>query len=167
MPDINLNIKVSLDSDTAQGPWDGETVAGVVIKESAEKRYTLTVAYPADKPDVDTARDGYRDFASADAVEEAAWNFMVKSRNLGAFHADNTDGSGTAVESYVYRGPDWEVTAADGTTQMIKAGDWLLGVVWDEPTWALIKSGDIGGVSPQGTVERRKADPAKLAGLRS
>jgi hypothetical protein len=147
--------------------WDGTGVAGVVIKSADEQRYTLTVAYPASKPDVGKARDGFRDFAGAAAVEEAAWNYMTKSRNVGAWHAAGTDGAGEVVESYVYRGPDWTVTASDGSTQLIKAGDWLLGVRWSEETWQQIKRGEIGGVSPQGSVLRRDPSPADLAGLRS
>ena len=69
MPDINLNIRVSLD-ETAKETWDGTSVKGVVVKSAAEKRYTLTVAYPVLKADVGTARDGHRDFAGADALEE-------------------------------------------------------------------------------------------------
>lgn len=92
---------------------------------------------------------------------------MLKSRNVGAWHEDGTDGSGDVVESYIYRGPDWTVTAADGSTQVIKAGDWLLGVRWNEDTWARIKNGEIGGVSPQGRAHRRVPDPATVAGLRS
>lgn len=166
MTDLNLNIRVSVDGDIAKERWDGTGVAGEVIKAVAEKRYTLTVSYPANKPDVEKARDGYRDFAGLDAVEECAWNYMLKSRNVGAWHEDGTDGCGEVVESYIYRGPDWEVAAADGSTQVVKAGDWLLGVRWDVPTWDRIKAGEIGGVSPQGRALRRVPDEDALAGLR-
>lgn len=154
-------------ADSASKAWDGTSVAGVVVKAVAEKRYTLTCAYPADKPDVAVARDGHTDFVSKDALEDAAHNFMLKHRKIGAWHADGTDGAGEVCESYIYRGPDWHLQASDGSQQVIKAGDWLLGVRWDEPTWALIKSGQIGGVSPQGTAQRRVPDPAAITGLRS
>jgi len=140
--------------------------AGLVEKSSDEQRYTLTVAYPANKPDVAIAQDGFRDFASSEAVEKAAWTYLRKSPSVGLYHADGTDGSGEVCESYIYRGPDWSVAAADGSQQVIKAGDWLLGIIWDEQTWPLIKSGKIGGVSPQGRAKRRMPDAAAVANLR-
>lgn len=167
MTDINLNIRVSQDSNPADTQYGSEAIAGVVVKSADEKRYTLTVAYPCNKADISKARDGFRDYAGADAVEQAAWNYMTKSRNIGAYHADGTDGAGEVVESYIYRGPDWTVEAADGSSQVIKSGDWLLGVRWSPDTWEAIKRGDIGGVSPQGKAMRREASPAGLAGLRN
>lgn len=167
MTDINLTIRVLTDGNIAKEQWDGTGVAGVLVKSVEEKRYTLCCAYPSNKPDVGVSKDGHIDFASADAVEEAAFNYMVKCRSVGAWHAAGTDGAGTVVESYIYRGPDWEIAAGDGSEHVIKAGDWMLGVRWDEPTWALIKAGHIGGVSPQGTAQRRAADASTIAGLRS
>jgi hypothetical protein len=164
MTDLNLKIRVSVEPEST---WDGTGIAGIVVKSVDERRYTLTVAYPANKPDIGVARDQFRDFAGADTVEDAAWNYMIKSRNVGAWHEAGTDGAGDVVESYIYRGPDWTVTAADGSTQVIKAGDWLLGVRWNEDTWTRIKSGEIGGVSPQGRAFRRVPDPVTVAGLRS
>jgi putative serine protease XkdF len=151
------------DSRPAAKAWDGETVKGVVVKADDERRYTLTVAYPADSADIGRARDGFQDFASKDAVENAAWSYMEKARNVGLMHAEGTDGAGTVVESYVYRGPDWPLEAADGTGQVIKAGDWLIGIRWGEDAWNMIKSGEIGGVSMQGAAVRRTPSPADVA----
>ena len=142
--------------------WDGESVAGVLVKASDERRYTLTVAYPADRADAEVAADGHRDFASKAAVEEAAWNYLLKSPNVGLWHADGTDGAGAVVESYVYRGPDWETDAG----YMVKSGDWLLGIVWEPEPWELIKAGKIGGVSMQGSAQRRKPTAEAIAALR-
>ena len=143
--------------------WDGETVKGVVIKSDDERRYTLTVAYPADSPDVAKARDGYMDFASADAVEKAAWAFMANGGEIGAWHADGTGGTGRLVESYVYRGPDWKIEAADGSNQVIKSGDWLIGTIWTTDAWQAIKSGEATGVSMQGGAQRKVPSPAEIA----
>ncbi len=65
--------------ETAPEPesWDGETVQGVLIKSVAERRYTLTMGYPANTLDSAPARDGYLDFASSDEVEKAAWGSPV------------------------------------------------------------------------------------------
>jgi hypothetical protein len=147
--------------------WDGEGVAGKLVKAQPERRYTLMVAYPANKCDVAVAKDGYQDFADEDAVEEAAWNYMLKSRNIGLWHQDGTDGAGDVVESYVYRGPDWPIEAGDGSTHVIKAGDWLMGIRWGEAAWEDVLAGRINGVSMQGLAEREEAAPADLIGLRS
>jgi hypothetical protein len=133
-----------------------------VVKASAEARYTLGVAYPANRPDVGVAADGFQDFAGTDVLEKAAWSFMQKGGAIGLHHADGTEGHGTVVESYVYRGPDWD---HDGYT--VKSGDWLIGVVWDDETWPLVKSGRIRGFSPQGAARRRAPTPEALANLRN
>lgn len=151
------------ESDPVTSHWDGETIKAIVVKASDEKRFTLQVAYPADSPDAAVARDGFQDFASPEAVEKAAHSYMANHREVGLFHAEGTDGAGTVVESYVYRGPDWHVPAPDGSTQVIKSGDWLIGIKWDEPAWELIKSGDITGVSMQGGAKRRTPSPADIA----
>lgn len=146
---------------------ENASVSGVVLKADDEKRFLLTVAYPAMKADVTVAMDGFRDVAPAPVVELAAWNFMRKGARIGMWHEPGNEGCAETVESTIYRGPDWVLTADDGSEQVIKAGDWLLGLVLDEPTWAMYKSGQIGGVSPQGTAKRRKPTGDDLAGLRS
>jgi hypothetical protein len=97
--------KVTIEPGAAKATWDGETVAGVLVKSSDELRQTLTVAYPANRADAAVAADGHRDFASADAVRKAAHSFLVKSPKVGLHHADGTDGAGTVVESYTWPGP--------------------------------------------------------------
>lgn len=147
-------------------PWDGSGVAGVVVKSEDERRYTLMMAYPANTPDIAKARDGFQDFAKEGDVEEAAWNYLSKSQNVGRWHQEGTDGAGQIVESYIYRGPDWTVEAANGSTQLIKSGDWLVGIRWGEESWTDIKEGRGTGVSMQGTVNRRVPSPLDLANLR-
>lgn len=139
---------------------------GRVLKTDSEKRFTLAVAYPADKADANVAFDGARDFASATANEAAAWRFMKNGARIGLLHQDGTEGAGTCVESHVHRGPDITMTAVDGSTQTNHDGDWLVGVIWDQPTWAAIKSGRYKGVSMQGSAVRRKPSPEALAVLR-
>ena len=147
----------------AAATWDGQSVSGALVKAVDERRYTLSVAYPADRADVAVAQDGHRDFASKAAVEEAAWNYLRKSRNVGLMHVDGTDGSGEVVESFVWPGEDW----ATSSGYVVKQGDWLLGVVWDEDSWDMIKAGKIGGVSMQGSARRRKPTAEAIAALRS
>src|SRR5215469_3119171 len=166
IPEINIPVKLTVTYETAPA-WDGQGVAGQLVKAAPERRYTLMVAYPANKCDVAVAKDGYQDFAGEDAVEDAAWNYMIKSRGIGLWHEDGTDGAGEVVESYIYRGPDWVIKAADGSEHVIKAGDWLMGVRWTPEAWADVLSGKINGLSMQGSALREEADPADLIGLRS
>ena len=146
---------------------DRSEMSGFVIKSDDEKRFLLTVAYPAMKADASVGKDKHRDFASADVVEKAAWNFLRKGAKVGLWHEPGHDDAAEVVESYVWRGEPWLIKAANGTDQTIMAGDWLVGLVLSEPTWELYKSGDIGGVSPQGRGKRKVPDAATLAKLRS
>jgi hypothetical protein len=146
--------------------WDGTGIAGMLVKTEDERRYTLCLAYPVNRPDAAIAADGYRDFAGRDAVREAAHNYIRKSRKVGAWHADGTDGAGEVVESYL--APyDGAMTAVDGSKQIIKEGDWMLGIIWEPDTWALIKQGLITGVSMQGSAVRRVPSAETVANLRS
>ena len=115
---------------------------------STPERYVLGVAYPANRV------DGHGEFMTAATVQKAAWDYLRKGQ-IGLHHADGTTGHAEIVESYVYRGPDWHQIAADGTTQVIKSGDWLVGAVFDEPTWADVQSGKFNGWSIQGLAARR------------
>jgi hypothetical protein len=155
-------VTVETGEHAAKATWDGESVAGVLVKASDERRYTLTVAYPADRADVAVAADGHRDFASKAAVEEAAWNYLRKGGKVGLHHADGTEGAGEVVESFIWPADDWATKAG----YVVKQGDWLVGIVWDEPSWELVKAGKIGGVSMQGSARRRTPTAEAIAALR-
>jgi len=146
--------------------WDGQSVAGQLIKSEAAKRYTLSVGYPADTPDAAVARDGHLDFANPEEVEKAAWGF-IQNPEVGKLHADGTEGAGRIVESYIYRGPDWPIQAANGDEVIIKSGTWLIGTIWDQPTWDAIQKGELGGTSMQGTAMRRTPTPADIARIKA
>lgn len=140
-------------------------LAGInVVKATEERRYTLGVAYPAMRADVAVAADGHIDFVSADVLEKTAWEWMRKHRDINMFHQDNTSGHAEVVESYIYRGPDW---AIDGSDYVVKSGDWMLGTIWDEEGWSLVKAELVRGWSPEGGARRVKPDAARLAELRS
>lgn len=148
--------------DVTKEEWNGG-VSGLLLKADATQRYTLLMGYPANKADVGVALDGHKDFARPEAIEKCAWEFMANP-NIGLWHEDGTDGSGKCVESYIYRGPDWTIKAANDSECVIKAGDWLLGIQWSEETWPLVLEGKIGGGSMQGTARRRT--PESTEGLR-
>lgn len=147
--------------------WDGESIAAQVLKSAPERRFTLCVAYPANRADVAIAADGARDFASPEAVEQAAWSYLSKGGGVGIGHRQGSDHAGQVVESYLWRGDEpWMIKAADGSTQTVHPGDWLIGVIWNPETWRLIKSGELTGVSMQGSATRRRPTPEALAALR-
>lgn len=177
MPEATFRIKISIDpaddeAAKSAGTVDVDTdlIAGEVIKSVPEQRFTLCVGYPARKPDVGIAADGYRDWSSEESVEKAAWNYLRKSPKVGLHHTpgNSTEGAAEVVESYIYRqDTPWIIKAADGTEQKICKGDWLIGLVWSEAGWNAIKSGEVNGVSPQGRAKRRQSSSADLATLRS
>lgn len=168
----------TVEVDTGRGgavksTWDGETIAvGPLAKAVPEQRFTLNVIYPADKADVVRAMDKHRDFASKAVVEQAAWEYMRKYRNVGMCHTPEQaasvgaellqQGAAELVETGIYRGPDWQVS----DDLLVKEGDWLGGFVWSEPAWELIKTGKLGGVSVEGGARRRKPSKEALASLR-
>lgn len=124
-----------------------ETKYGV-MKADEEQHYTLGVAYPANKV------DAHGEYTSPEELENTAWHWMAKHGGIGIQHQDGTLGHGVPVESYIYRGPDWTVD-----NQTIHAGDWLLGVVWDDPAWVLIKKGILTGYSIDGAAFRKETPP--------
>jgi len=141
--------------------------AGVVLKAMEEKRYLLTVAYPAYRPDVAIAADGHIDVAPTDIVEKAAWSFMRKGCRVGMWHQDGNPDAAEVVETYIYRADPWVIKAADGTDQIVMPGDWLVGAILSPYTWSLYKSGRIGGVSPQGGAHRQAPSAETLERVRS
>lgn len=151
LPDITVERAAELDGEPAK--WDAELRAALtalpkpgryrIFRSAEERRYTLGVAYPAN------ALDSHGDFTTPDELEAAAWHYLKSAGGAGLMHRKGTDGAGEVVESYIYRGPDWPI--AD---QIVKAGDWLLGVIWGEPAWAEIKAGNLTGYSFQGLATR-------------
>jgi hypothetical protein len=115
-----------------------------------EQRYVLGIAYQAGPdPMIKRGADGGRDFFSAVELEKAAWGYLPNGAEVGLYHADGTTGAATVVESYIYRGPDWDLGDV-----VVKAGDWLVGAILDEHAWQLYKSGRVTGWSPQGSARR-------------
>jgi Putative phage serine protease XkdF len=117
------------------------------------QRYVLAIAYKAGKdPRIKKGADGGRDWFSAESLELAAWSYLAKgSPQVGIGHIDGTTGAATVVESYVWRGPDWDL--GDGI--VVTKGDWLIGMILDERSWDLAQQGKLTGLSPQGTAKRR------------
>ncbi|MER3439302.1 MAG: hypothetical protein C4346_17895, partial [Chloroflexota bacterium] len=110
-----------------------------IVKTEEERRYTLAVAYPANEV------DAHGDTISPDELEQAAWNFLRRGGNVGLLHQPGTEGAGDVVESYIYRGPPWEISG-----ERVEPGDWLIGVLWRPDVWEMIKKGELQGFSIQG-----------------
>jgi hypothetical protein len=122
-----------------------------------EQRYLLTVAHQAGPdPRISKGADGARDYFTPEELEKAAWTFLGLGAQIGLYHEDGTAGHAEVVESYIYRGPDWTLTAVDGSTQVVKAGDWLVGMICDPVAWRLYKNKMVNGVSVQGAAKRRR-----------
>jgi len=173
MTDVTYRLRISLEPDTdtvvekTTDPNASEDVAACEIFKSVEEsRVTVGLAYPHSKSDKGVAADGHIDFAGRSAVEKACWSFTSKSRSIGIQHRDGTEGHGTVVESGIHRGPDW-IIKGDGGEKTIVDGDWVMAVQWDAPTWDLIKSKRLNGLSPQGRAKRGTPTPEALASLRS
>lgn len=112
------------------------------LKSDDEKRYTLGVVY---EPDV---VDSQGDYATAEDIEKAAWDFMRRTLKLGYMHKEWDDDIGDIVESYI---APTDMRIGDG---VVKAGTWLIGVVWSPEYWEKVKSGEITGFSMGGTARR-------------
>lgn len=123
-----------------------------------ELRYTLGLVYKADTP------DAHGEYMTREELRKAAWDYAVNAHETGVFHVDGTGGTGVPVESFLWPdgAPDWEVKDPDGNTVVvIKSGDWLMGNLWSQGAWDLIKSGRINGLSMQGVAVRRES-PASV-----
>lgn len=118
------------------------------------QRYVLAIAYKAGRDRrIQRGADGGRDFFSAPELERAAWSYLAKGNpQVGIGHIDGTTGAATVVESYVWRGPDWDL--GDGI--VVTKGDWLIGMILEPKSWELALQGRLAGVSPQGTAKRRR-----------
>lgn len=145
---------------------DPAAKAGWVLKADDTKRFLLLVAYSANTMPQRGA-DGYVDVASPEVLEKACWRFAERGLQVGLWHQDGTTGVAKVVENYIWRGEPWTVTGPDRKQQTIREGDWVVGMILDEPTWALYKAGMIGGASPQGRAKRRPADTDLIARMRS
>lgn len=122
---------------------------------SDEQRYVLGLAYQAGPDErINEGMDGGRDFFTPAELEKAAWAFLRKGPAVGLAHAPGTEGAGDIVESYIYRGPDWDI----GDGLIVKSGDWLVGAILNPVVWELQKAGHLDGWSVSGTARRMESD---------
>ena len=161
---LRREIRALVKTLTPPEPEDSGMAAYSLVKSASmlEQRFTLGLAYPAMRPDAAKAADGHIDFVSEEVLEQTAWNWLKKYRDVGLFHTEGTEGHFEPTESYIWRADDWHTGGG-----VIRKGDWLLGGVWDEFGWNLVKKGLVNGWSPEGTARRSKPTAERLAQLRS
>ena len=155
-----------------------ETMATLLVLEKSEtRRYTLGVVYEPDS--VDTQGD----FAKAEDIESAAWDFMARLQHTAhnasvvlkavAKGADvELDVTGLLEKSglddeHLQVGDDVElgtivesyVAPCDMTVegQPVKKGAWLLGVRWSDEMFSKIKKGERTGLSMYGRTGKVQA----------
>jgi Putative phage serine protease XkdF len=125
-----------------------------------EQRFVLGLAYQAGPdPRIAKGLDGGRDFFTAAELERACHTFLPGGGQVGLYHMDDPSVMGhmTVTENYIYRNEvPWVAKAADGSEQVIKCGDWVVGGICDDIGWQLVKSGKVRGFSPQGVARRRR-----------
>lgn len=133
---------------------------GRIIKSNDEDRFLLMVAYSPHQMPL-RGKDGRTDLASPKVLEKAAWLFMAKGGKTGMWHEPGHEGEAIVVENGIHRGPSWDVHG-DGSL-VIKAGDWLVGLILSPAAWSLYKQGKISGVSLQGSAGRKPATQKAIA----
>ena len=138
-----------------------------VVKSNDEQRFLLMVGYSPNRLPRKGA-DGFLDTISPALAEKACWRFMLNGAGAGLMHKSGGENAFRVVENYVYRNDEpWILKAADGSTQTIRKGDWLIGVIATPEVFADFKAGKYGSGSIQGSASRRRATPETLARQRS
>jgi hypothetical protein len=137
-----------------------------VVEKSEANRFLLMVGYSPNRLPLRGA-DGFLDVASPEVIEKACWRFMANGAGAGLMHKSGGEDAFRVVENSIYRGPDWTLTATDGSTQTVRKGEWLIGVICSPATWDDYKKGVYGSGSLQGNAVRIPARPETLASQRS
>ena len=112
-----------------------------------DKRFTLGVVLEPDKEDLQG------DIESPEDIEKTAHDYMIRSRKAGQMHQGPALKGAEVVESYI--APcDMTIQCTDGSTQTVRKGSWVMGVIWPEKQWEEIKKGKFTGYSVQGRGRR-------------
>ena len=127
-----------------------------IMKIDDDKQIVYGIVYSPNEVDTDG------DFASAEAIEKIAYKFMKNAHtpNVDQQHDFDSD-EGFVAES-------WLTKSGDPLFSADPAGSWAVGIkVENEDTWALVKSGEIKGLSMAGTaiaqpVEKVKSQKSKV-----
>ena len=110
---------------------------GPVVKRDPVRRVVMGEVLVPDR------MDAQGDRVDAATVERAAYEFLSRSRTVGANHR-LFKGIGEVVESFIARPGDPEFTP----------GAWVLGVRCTPETWARVEAGELVGFSIGGRGKR-------------
>jgi len=119
-----------------------------------DKQMVYGIVYAPEEVDTDG------DFATAEEIEKAAYNFMKHRRTdkVDQQHDYNPD-EGFVAES-------WILKENDPVFPEETVGAWAVGIKVENPeTWALVKSGEIAGLSMAGEAKRTEVEKTEEPGL--
>lgn len=123
-----------------------------VTKTDYEHRYTLGVMY------VPGALDSDDEYADADELQKACWDFVRKGqRRIRDTHTKQEIGELVELVSWPFT-IEAPVTLPGGDVRKVKLpeGTVFAGVIWDDDAWQLVKRGKLRGYSMGGRAVRLK-----------
>ena len=113
-----------------------------ILKTDEEKQMVYGIVYSPGEVDTDG------DFASAEAIEKMAYNFMKNARTT------NVDQQHDFVADEGFVAESWITKSGDPLFADQPVGSWAVGIkVENQETWGLVKSGEIQGLSMAGAAQ--------------
>jgi hypothetical protein len=130
-----------------------------VVQKAAEKRFTLGVLYKATNDPSDPDLDAHREFVLADDLQHAQWEYVkTGDRRIWLQHKDyGAVPIGEWVDIAAWPFPvNAQLKLPDDTVRKatIPSGSIWMGCLWNERGWALVKKGQIRGLSMGGFAKR-------------
>lgn len=124
--------------------------AGSISKRDEDKQLVFGWASVVSKHDEELVTDLQGDVITPDELEEAAYDYVLKSRDGGVQHA--VTGVSTLVESMVFTQEKWEALGVPSDVSKIMPTGWWVGFkVHDESVWKGVKEGRWTEFSVHGT----------------
>lgn len=137
-----FSVPVGIDT-----PEEDVEVSYSVVKANEEKRYTLGPVYAPGE------LDAHNETIFEEDLQAAMWDYVRKGdRTVRLQHSDKRAGEWVDLMTWPLS-LKTELKMPDGTLQKVKfpPNTVFMGVLWDEATWPLVKSGKISGYSIGGT----------------
>ena len=134
------------DGNRPQGAENIELVAKNFIK-SDDRQMVYSVVYSPDEV------DSQKEFAKAEEIEAAAYQFM-KSRNVL-----NVDANHDFDPKAAYVAESWILKGVDTLFPKEREGAWAVGIKVEDPElWARVKKGELEGISMAGCAVKVRKD---------
>lgn len=128
-----------------------------IIQKAEDKRYTFGVLYQATNKASDPVLDTHDEFAFADDLQKAQWDYVRKgNRNVYLQHggASNVIGEIVDIVSWPSEVKAEFTHKGKVTKRTIPANSVWMGVIWTKEAWPAVKDGEIGGLSFGGWAKR-------------